>query len=152
MSRKYLSCTTENEGGQDLITRTAWIKKRVPSHVVRSKELQSYAWKIVRDGFRFIFNKVYLEPLWMFIRLWRVFIMLYLIVRALLSNFSWCTNSSLNPYTSIGFDLFWSKNPKYFSNTSNMVTTILNSNVSHFDMIPSYSVWDEPQSGVRDRL
>jgi hypothetical protein len=42
--------------------------------------------------------------------------------------------------------------PKYYSKTRNIVSTIRKSNVSHFDMIPSYAVWDEPQSGVRDRL
>jgi hypothetical protein len=47
---------------------------------------------------------------------------------------------------------FDSRIPKYFSKTSNLVTSIRKSNVSHFDMIPSYAVWDEPQSGARDRL
>jgi hypothetical protein len=42
--------------------------------------------------------------------------------------------------------------PKYFSKTSNLVTSIRKSNVSHFDRIPSYALWDEPQSGARDRL
>jgi hypothetical protein len=42
--------------------------------------------------------------------------------------------------------------PKYFSKTSNLVTTIRKSNVSHFDMMHSYAVLDEPQSGVRNRL
>jgi hypothetical protein len=47
---------------------------------------------------------------------------------------------------------FDSRIPKYFSQTYNMVTTIQKSNVRHFDMISSYAVWNEPQSGVRDRL
>jgi hypothetical protein len=47
---------------------------------------------------------------------------------------------------------FDSSIPKYFSKTSNLVTSIRKSNVSHFDRIPSYAFWDEPQRGARHRL